>query len=99
MAKSFVIQHDVSEVERWLHRHPDLAHIRVRKRGSLIILESGPDNDPVKHARLRRTEVGLWALEMPYRSGWQSTPFLDPEKEPLLELLHDDFGWTLMPIA
>lgn len=99
MPKSFVIQHDVSTVERWLKKHPDLAHIRVRKRGNLLILESGPKDDPVPHARIRRTESGTWALEMPHRSRWEPTPYQDREQEPLLDLLRDAFGWMLMPIA
>jgi hypothetical protein len=37
-------------------------------------------------------------LEMPYRSRWEPTPYCDAEKEPLLDLLLDAFGWMLMPL-
>ena len=60
-----------------LKKHPDLAHVRVRKRGNLLILESGSKEAPIPHARLRRTEIGTWALEMPYRSRWEPTPYQD----------------------
>jgi len=99
MAKSFVIQRDVSTVERWLKKHSDLSHVRVRKCGNLLILESGSKEAPIPHARLRRTEIGTWALEMPHRSRWEPTPYQDREQEPLLDLLHSSFGWMLMPIA
>jgi hypothetical protein len=98
MPKLYVTEADVSAVERWLRKHEELNHIRVRKRGDTLILESGPERHSVPHARLRRREMGIWALEMPYRDRWEITPFQDYTKEALLDLLLDAFGWTLMPL-
>ena len=98
MPKLSVTEADVSAVERWLRQHEDLNHIRVRKRGDMLILESGPARDSVPHARLRRCEGGIWALEMPYRSRWEPTPFHDRKKEAVLDLLLETLGWTLMPL-
>ena len=41
-------------VEDFLAEHPELAHLRPRKRGDTITLESGPKTDPVPHGRVRR---------------------------------------------
>ena len=99
MPKLSVTEADVSAVEHWLRQHENLNHIRVRKRGEMLILESGPAHDSVPHARLRRRELGIWALEMPYRSRWEVTPFHDRAKEAVLDLLLENFGWTLMPLG
>jgi hypothetical protein len=99
MPKLSVTEADVSAVEHWLRQHEDLNHIRVRKRGDMLILESGPVHDSVPHARLRRRELGIWVLEMPYRSRWEPTPFHNRAKEAVLDLLLENFGWTLMPLG
>jgi hypothetical protein len=49
-------------------------------------------------ARLRRCKGGIWALEMPFRSRWEPTPFHDRMKEALLDLLLETLDWTLMPL-
>ncbi len=75
-----------------------LDHLRVRRRADLLVIESGPAKDPVKHARLRRVTKHLWRLEMAKpRGGWEPTPFRDLLKE-LLPLLTDNFGWVLTPL-
>lgn len=90
---------DVRAVEQLLRRRPELAHIRVRHRGALITLESGPPDDPVPHARLRRVATKLWQLEMATHTGrWQPTPLCAP-RDQLLEALVADFGWVLTPQA
>ena len=98
MVQSSVTANDIATVERWLQEYPELAHIRVRKRGQILILDSGPKNDPIPHTRLRRTPRGQWAVEMPSGSRWEATPFENPKLEPLLELVREAFGWMLTPI-
>jgi|SRR5690349_21676215 hypothetical protein len=86
---------DARAVEQFLRQHHDLAHVRVRHRAPLITLESGPADDPVLHARLRRLAVNFWQLEMATHTGrWEPTPFR-ASREELLELLLGNFGWTL----
>ncbi len=52
---------DVQEAEEFLATREGLKHIRIRKRADLLILESGPSDDPLLHARLRRETVQYWA--------------------------------------
>ncbi len=89
---------DLEAVEEHLAESPELRHIRVRRRADLLTLESGDPRDPVPHARLRRVSVHLWQLEMSTHTGrWEPTPFRD-QLTPLLDMLTDDFAWTLVPI-
>ena len=75
-----------------------LRHLRVRRRGDLIILESGPTDDPIPHARLRRSTVHLWTLECATHTGrWERTGFRD-SLEPLLELLVSTLPWVVAPV-
>jgi hypothetical protein len=75
-----------------------LAHLRVRRRGDLVVVESGSRRNPIAHARFRRVTVHLWRLEMATHTGqWQPTPFRD-QLERLVEKLINDFSWTLAPL-
>jgi hypothetical protein len=88
---------DVLTVEAFFALEPGLSHLRVRRRGDLLTLESGPAEAPHRHARLRRVTVHLWRLEMPTSSNrWDLTPFRDQLKV-LLEMLVYQFPWTLAP--
>lgn len=88
---------DAQTVEAVLAQDPRLSHLRVRRRGDLLTLESGPAEDPRRHARLRRVSVHLWRLEMPAASGrWNLTPFRDQLKI-LLDMLLHQFPWMLAP--
>lgn len=88
---------DVLTVEAFLALDPGLSHLRVRRRGDLLILESGSPEAPRRHARLRRVTVHLWRLEMPTSTNrWELTPFRDQLKA-LLEMLIEYFPWTLAP--
>jgi hypothetical protein len=84
-------------VEAVLALYPDLSHLWVRRRADLLTLESGSPDQPQHHARLRRVTVHLWQLEMPASSNrWSSTPLRDPLKV-LVEMLIQQFPWTLAP--
>ena len=72
-------------------------HLRARKHGDLIVIESGPQDDPITHARIRRVTKQWWTLEMPTHMGrWQRTGLRDVRLK-VLQTLVDDFGWTLTP--
>jgi len=76
----------------------DFSHLRVRKHGDLVVIESGPDDDPIPHARLRRVTKQWWTLEMPTHTGrWQKTG-LRAQRLAVLQTLVDDFGWMLAPL-
>ncbi len=73
-------------------------HLRVRKRGSVLTIESGPADDPWRHARLNRDTVHLWTLMMGVRGRrWETTPFRGTLDE-LVDLLAENFPWTLAPV-
>jgi hypothetical protein len=72
-------------------------HLRARKYGQLVIIESGPEDDPIPHARLRRDTVHLWQLEMATHTGrWEKTGFRDL-MDNLLELMTTQLAWTFAP--
>jgi len=97
MAKFNAESYDASAAEGFLHSQ-GLDHIRVRKHAAVLNLESGPSDDPVKHARLRRVSVNYWTLEMPTHTGrWERTGLRD-NRANLLKALVQDFAWTLTPI-
>src|SRR6266702_3663730 len=90
---------DLDRAREFFAQHADLNHIRVRKRGDLLVIESGPEDDPVHHARLRRTTKQWWTLEMATHTGrWERTPFRATRDE-ILDMLVSQSGWTLTAIA
>ena len=55
-----------NQVARFLASRDGLDHLRVRRRGALITIESGPKADSHPHARLRRARaVGPHANALP----------------------------------
>ena len=88
---------DADNAMAFLHEH-GYNELRVKKRGALLTIESGPPDDPIKHARLRRDTVHLWILEIADHGGrFESTGFRD-QRNKLLEVLINDFPWVLTPI-
>jgi hypothetical protein len=80
-----------------LVRRTGLSHLRVRRHGVLLVLESGPDDDPIPHARFRRLGAHIWRIEMPrHPDGWDVTP-LRGQIEMLLDFLVTETPWTLAP--
>ena len=72
-----------------------LPHLRVRRYGVLLIVESGASGDRVAHMRFRRHGAHIWTLEMPaHTGGWEPTGFRGQIVE-LVEAVQADFPWTL----
>lgn len=87
-----------SRVESLLHKH-GAEHLRARCYGAAVIVESGPEDDPVKHFRARRDTVHLWCLDMSGRGErWERTPFRGNLDE-LVSMVVEAFPWTLTEIA
>jgi len=85
-----------SQVEDFLHEH-GFRHLRARKYGSAVIVESGPKSDVIKHFRVRRETVHLWLLDLAdHRGKWERTPLRLP-LDPLLIELVGSFLWVLAP--
>lgn len=85
-------------VEDFLADRPKLKHLRARKRGDTITLESGSKADPIAHARLRRVTAQWWSFELPdHRGRWGEASL---ERTPLtetLDALHSVYAWALKP--
>ena len=90
--------HHASRVERLLHER-GVEHIRARKHGATVIVESGPKGDAVRHFRLRRDTVHLWCLDVVGRgSRWERTPFR-ANIDTLVSTVLESFPWVLEEIA
>ncbi|MCP4447805.1 MAG: hypothetical protein GY811_21075 [Myxococcales bacterium] len=75
MFKNKTEHYDAEHVEELLHQH-GATHLRARKYGSAVLVESGPEVEPSKHFRVRRDTVHLWCLDMADHHGrWEATPF------------------------
>jgi hypothetical protein len=69
--------------------------LRARKRGSAVIVESGPHSEPLNHFRVRRDTVHLWRLDFAdHRGRWESTLFRG-QLDTLLEIVVSQFPWTI----
>jgi hypothetical protein len=86
-----------ASVRAYFDQFDGLEHLRVRERADLLVLESGPIDDPIPHARLRRLGREMWRLEMATHTGrWQVTPDHGPLRL-LLQRLTQTYGWILAP--
>ena len=84
-------------VERLFHAR-EFRHLRARRYGATVIVESGPDDDVYKHMRLTRDGVHVWVLHFADRNGrWEPTPFRG-QLEELVALVADTFPWTIQPV-
>jgi hypothetical protein len=89
---------DADDVREFLAARDGLGHLRVRRRADLLTLESGPADDPIPHARLRRTSERHWTLECATHTGrWEKTGFQGTLKK-LLDLLVSTLPWVVAPI-
>jgi len=84
---------DVEALEALLARHPDLAHLHVKKRGDSLTIASG--DPPHNHARITALERNLWGLSLPRHTGsWERTPFTGTMEE-VIGTLTTDFRFYL----
>jgi len=82
----------------YLLKDKQLTHLRVRRHGVLLVLESGPDDDPIPHARFRRLGAHIWRLEMAtHNDGWETTPPRG-QIDKLLDFLLTAAPWAVTPI-
>jgi hypothetical protein len=99
MPKVLAEDSQVDQVRQEFASYDGLEHLRVRRRADLVIVESGPADDLVRHARFRRVAARIWVLEMATHTGqWQPSGVKGP-LERLVETLITDFGWTLSRIV
>jgi hypothetical protein len=95
MPKLLAEDYHADELEEALHKR-GFRHVRVRRRGDTLTIESGAKKDPWPHARVRRETVHLWRLEMPTSTGrWETTPVRD-EPDNIVAMLVSVFSWALV---
>lgn len=88
---------DPATVEQILHQR-GFKHLRARKHGAAVIVESGPEADALKHLRLRRETPLAWSVDIAdHRGRWEPTPF-SGTLPAILRMVADDFPWVLKPI-
>ncbi|MES1178719.1 MAG: hypothetical protein ABUL62_30635 [Myxococcales bacterium] len=86
-------------LESSIEKH-GLNHLRVRKHGDLIVFESGPKADPVRHIRLRRATRQWYTLEIHTHTGqWQIVPSIRAGARDVFETVVRELPWVLVPIA
>ncbi len=98
MPPSFLAEEDdADDVREFLASIKGLNHLRVRRRADLLNVESGPQDDPIRHMRLRRVSVHLWRVECATHTGrWEKTPFRGLMKD-ILPAIASAFPWVLAP--
>ena len=98
MAKFPADEMHVWSVQDFIDEHKNLTHLRPRKRGDTIVLESGPQRDAIPHARVRRVTSQWWVPELPDSHGrWNLVPGVRAPLRELLGMLSSQFAWTLTP--
>jgi len=97
MDKIFM-QSEVRDAERYF-REQGFDHLRARHRGKVVTLESGPEDDVVKHARFRKDTVHLWILEIADHQGRFEPTGLRDTIENLRVALIENFPWLLEKIV
>lgn len=98
MAKFKAEESNANYISMILRNANGLRHLRTRHRADVVTIESGPEDDPVAHARVKRVGVHLWVLEIAdHRGKWESAHVRDHIDAVLKALVHD-FGWVLTQI-
>lgn len=89
---------EAEDAERYL-REQGFDHLRTRHRGKIVTIESGPEDDVVKHARFRKDTVHLWILEIAdHRGRWERTGSRDTIDNLRIALV-EEFPWVLEKIV
>jgi hypothetical protein len=91
----FQATNDDADDVREIFEKRKLSHLRVRRRGDYLIVESGDQADPVRHARFHHVTQGLWMLDAATHTGqWEPTM----QRAPLLKLVETliaEYSWLI----
>ena len=98
VADKIFMESEARGVEAYLREH-GFEHVRTRHRGKVITVESGPQEDPVRHARFRKDTVHLWLLEIADHRGRFERTGLRDTLDNLKEALATTFPWVLEKIV
>jgi hypothetical protein len=84
-----------AQLERLAAEQPHLAHLRVKKHGSSLVLFSGAGEGVQRHARFTQIAAAEWGLSFPLHTGrWEKTPFTGSLRE-IWETLVTNFPFYL----
>jgi hypothetical protein len=76
-----------------------LGHLRVKKHGDSLLVQSGEPDDPYNHFKLTALPRQQWRVSMGTRGKvWEPTPFQGTLKE-VVALVIDTFPWMVEPRA
>ena len=80
-------------------RKRGLVHLRVKKHGDSLLVQSGEASDPFNHFKLTALPSQQWRVSMGTRGvAWERTPFQGTLKE-VVALVADTFPWMVEPRA
>lgn len=97
MPKLQVDSYQAETLQELLHKK-GATHLRTRKYGIKIIVESGTQRQRHKHMRFVRSTVHLWHVEFAdHRGRWERTPFRDT-MDNIVSMVFDDFPWMMADI-
>jgi len=72
----------VRSAERLAAEQRNLAHLRVKKHGSSLVLSAAPVKGVQRHARFTQIAAAEWGLSFPLHTGrWEKTPFTGSLRE------------------
>lgn len=87
---------EISAVTKFLAA-PERRHLRCRKRGNTIAIESGPAADRIPHLRVRKLSPKNWGVDAATHTGrWERMPFQGQLLE-VLPMVAESFPWLLGP--
>lgn len=80
-------------------RKRGLTHLRVKKHGDSLLVQSGEPGDAFNHFKLTALPRQQWRISMGTRgTTWERTPFEGSLKE-VVALVVDTFPWMVEPRA
>lgn len=85
---------DVSVATAFL-KAAGLTHLRCRRRGNAVVLESGPAGDAVPHVRFRKLGPRAWAADAANHAGRWERMHLHGQLADNLKTVADTFPWLL----
>ena len=86
---------EISAVTKFLAA-PERRHLRCRKRGSTIAIESGSAADRIPHLRVRKLAEELGVDAATHTGRWERMPFQGQSLE-VLPMVAESFPWLLGP--
>jgi|ETNmetMinimDraft_26_1059896.scaffolds.fasta_scaffold233432_2 hypothetical protein len=96
--KAVEIKHNDLQWIRGFLKRLDANHMKVKREGSDIILQSGALKSPIYHVRFRRHSASVWGMDIAkHTGGWAETPYFG-SCEDMMYILAQSFEWVLTKV-